>query len=201
MNNYKKNKEELIKELQELQKKYDAAVDLIKKPIAVQERNLNFTPSDTETINPFYDQQQTLSKLNFLGIELTYQNEEKQKRADELRLANIELVFQNEEKERRAEELKLANLELEFQNEEKEKRSDELHLANIELVFQNEEKEKRSDEYKNLNEELLVSKEHAEKSDRLKSVFLANMSHEIRTPMNGILGFAGLLKEPMLTGE
>ncbi|WP_395051638.1 histidine kinase dimerization/phospho-acceptor domain-containing protein [Flavobacterium sp.] len=180
MNNYKKNKEELIKELQELQKKYDAAVDLIKKPIAVQERNLNFTPSDTETINPFYDQQQTLSKLNFLGIELTYQNEEKQKRADELRLANIELVFQNEEKERRAEELKLANLELEFQNEEKEK---------------------RSDEYKNLNEELLVSKEHAEKSDRLKSVFLANMSHEIRTPMNGILGFAGLLKEPMLTGE
>jgi hypothetical protein len=27
------------------------------------------------------------------------------------------------------------------------------------------------------------------------------MSHEIRTPMNGILGFAGLLKEPDLTGE
>jgi len=27
------------------------------------------------------------------------------------------------------------------------------------------------------------------------------MSHEIRTPMNGILGFAGLLKRPKLTGE
>lgn len=27
------------------------------------------------------------------------------------------------------------------------------------------------------------------------------MSHEIRTPMNGILGFAGLLKEPELSGE
>ena len=27
------------------------------------------------------------------------------------------------------------------------------------------------------------------------------MSHEIRTPMNGILGFAGLLKEPGLTGQ
>ncbi|MCK9220622.1 MAG: PAS domain S-box protein [Bacteroidales bacterium] len=56
-------------------------------------------------------------------------------------------------------------------------------------------------EQKNNEEHLKRAKEKAEESDRLKSAFLANMSHEIRTPMNGILGFAGLLREPELTGE
>jgi len=56
-------------------------------------------------------------------------------------------------------------------------------------------------EHKKAEKELIEAKNKAEESDRLKSAFLANMSHEIRTPMNGILGFAELLKEPMLSGE
>jgi PAS domain S-box-containing protein len=56
-------------------------------------------------------------------------------------------------------------------------------------------------ERKKMIQDLVAAKEKAEESDRLKSAFLANMSHEIRTPMNGILGFAELLKEPILSGE
>ena len=56
-------------------------------------------------------------------------------------------------------------------------------------------------ERKKADQELKDALAKAQESDLLKSAFLANMSHEIRTPMNGILGFAGLLKEPNLTGE
>ena len=90
--------------------------------------------------------------------ELTFQNEEKEKRADELALANTELAFQNEEKEKRANELALANTELAFQNKEKEKRAEELALAKTELAFQNREKEKRADELILANKELAFQK-------------------------------------------
>src|SRR5476649_156835 len=61
----------------------------------------------------------------------------------ELITANKELTFQNEEKEKRAAELFIANKELAFQTEEKQKRAAELVIADIELDFQNKEKEKR----------------------------------------------------------
>ncbi len=155
------------------------------------------------------------AELAIANKELAYQNNEKEKRAAELVIANKELAFQNNVKERRAAELVIANKELAFQNNEKEKRAAELVVANVELAYQNEVKEKRAAELVIANKELafqneekekraaelIVAKEHAEESDRLKSAFLANMSHEIRTPMNGILGFAGLLTTPNLTGE
>ncbi|MDP3360390.1 MAG: ATP-binding protein [Lutibacter sp.] len=140
------------------------------------------------------EKEKRAAELVIANEELAFQNEVKEKRAAELIIANKELAFQNEVKEKRAAELVVANIELAFQNEEKEKRAAELIIANKELAFQNEEKEKRA-------AELIIAKERAEESDRLKSAFLANMSHEIRTPMNGILGFAGLLKIPNLTGE
>ena len=52
-----------------------------------------------------------------------------------------------------------------------------------------------------VKQEFIRQKENAVKSDMLKSAFLANMSHEIRTPMNGIIGFAELLKDPILKKE
>ncbi|MDC0584606.1 ATP-binding protein [Bacteroidales bacterium] len=71
----------------------------------------------------------------------------------------------------------------------------------LKLKEQNEEYISLNEEYKTQNKELQKAKEKAEESERLKSTFLANMSPEIRTPMNGILGFAELLKKPLLTGD
>ncbi|MDD3723631.1 MAG: ATP-binding protein, partial [Lutibacter sp.] len=140
------------------------------------------------------EKEKRAAELLIANKELAFQNNMKEKRAAELIIANEELAFQNVVKEKRAAELIIANKELAYQNSEKEKRAAELLVANKELAYQNEEKEKRA-------AELIIAKEHAEESDRLKSAFLANMSHEIRTPMNGILGFAGLLNTPNLTGK
>jgi len=137
---------------------------------------------------------QAFEEIKKLNASLKDKAEEMEKRAAKLIIANKELAFQNQEKIKRSAELILANIELVSQSEEKEKRAAELIIANKELAFQNQEKEKRATE-------LILAKEMAEENNRLKSAFLANMSHEIRTPMNGILGFAGLLLDPHLTGD
>ena len=46
---------------------------------------------------------------------------------------------------------------------------------------------------KKQQKELEAARIKAEESDRLKSAFLANMSHEIRTPLNAIVGFSKLV--------
>jgi light-regulated signal transduction histidine kinase (bacteriophytochrome) len=106
MNDEGKTKEQLIKELQELQQENNALKEYKEK---------------------------RATELIIANKELIFQNEEKENRAGELIIADKELVFQNEEKENRAAELIIANKELIFQNEEKEKRSQELIIANRDL--------------------------------------------------------------------
>jgi DNA-binding CsgD family transcriptional regulator len=76
---------------------------------------------------------------------LILQIKDKAARAAELVTANIELSYQTEEKKKRADELVIAN-------EEKASRAAELTIANIELLFQTEEKKKRADELVIANE-------------------------------------------------
>jgi len=150
--------------------------------------------ANIELVSQYAEKEKLATELIDANKELAFQNEEKEKRAAELIIANKELAFQNQEKEKRAAELFLANQELAFINAEKEISEANLILANKKLALQNQEKEKRAIE-------LVKAKEMAEENNLLKSAFLANMSHEIRTPMNGILGFAGLLLDPHLSGE
>ena len=54
---------------------------------------------------------------------------------------------------------------------------------------------------KKQQKELEAARIKAEESDRLKSAFLANMSHEIRTPLNAIVGFSKLVIDAECTKE
>lgn len=63
------------------------------------------------------------------------------------------------------------------------------------LVYENEN---LVDELDRVKEELHLVREKAGESDRLKSAFLCNMSHELRTPLHAIMGFSGLIANPVI---
>jgi len=64
-----------------------------------------------------------------------------------------------------------------------------------------EENEQLMDEIERVKEELQLIRLKAGESDRLKSAFLCNMSHELRTPLHAIMGFSGLIANPMMPEE
>tara|TARA_R110002153_G_scaffold52597_2_gene147372 strand:+ start:13222 stop:15792 length:2571 start_codon:yes stop_codon:yes gene_type:complete len=118
------------------------------------------------------EKEKRAAELVIANSELKFQNGEKEKRAAELVVANTELSFQSGEKEKRAAELAIANTELNFQNSEKEKRAAELVIANTELNFQNSEKEKRAAELAIANTALNI--QNSEKEKRAAELVIAN---------------------------
>ncbi|MFT5165318.1 MAG: signal transduction histidine kinase/CheY-like chemotaxis protein [Saprospiraceae bacterium] len=164
MDNQEQPTDELVKELQKLQKAFNSLkVVYDKNTIKHHKAEQALIIANKELVFQNELKEKRAAELDIANKELVFQNEEKEKRAAELDIANKELVFQNEEKEKRAAELDIANKELVFQNEEKEKRAAELDIANKELVFQNEEKEKRAAELDIANKELVFQNEEKEK--------------------------------------
>ena len=164
MNIQDKTKEELQKELTELQKEFyhlNAIEDIDNGKRIQLEKELAIAFQEIAIQNE--EKGKRAAELIIANLELKFQSAEKAKRAAELVIANIELVFQNKEKAKRAAELIVANKELIFQNEEKAKRAAELIIANKELIFQNKEKEKRAAELIIANKELIFQNEEKEK--------------------------------------
>ena len=116
--------------------------------------------------------------------QLTFQNSEKQKRADELEIANIELAFQNSEKAKRADELELANEQIAVVNEE-------FKTANEDLIAEGAEKEKIVTQLQmanNNNQKLNQQVNHFQKVESIGRL-TAGISHDFNNILSCILGY------------
>lgn len=134
---------------------------------------------------------------------LTFENEEKEKRAAELIIANKELAYQTAEKAKRAAELIIANKELAYQTDEKEKREDELVMANIELAYQNEEKEKieiTNKELEAFNTSIIQASQYARSliEASLDPLFTVSPEGKITDMNNATANITGKTRQEML---
>jgi signal transduction histidine kinase len=146
------------------------------------------------------EQEKRDSEIKLANQEQATQHEEKEKRESESMAAQIELSIQHEEKVKMSAELLVANMTVAFQHEEKEKRAEELATANEELFFQNGEKEKRAAELLVVNEELVLLNGELTRAEEYQAEYIRGLeqmmfltSHRVRQPVANILGIAQLL--------
>jgi PAS domain S-box-containing protein len=115
--------------------------------------------------------------------------------------AKEELSFQNEEKDKRAAELVIANEELSYQNVEKEKRAAELIIANMELAILLGEKEKGRNKLKLAFLDLKKSEQFLKHYIEGLEVMMFMISHRLRQPIANLLGIASQLTNAINSPE
>jgi len=173
MNNRTKTKENPSSELQILHEQYDTLKTTYDNSIVWQKQIEQELISTFEELSFETEEKgKRAAELIILNLKIKFEDAEKKQRAEELIIANIELVFQNKEKEKRAAELIIANKALAFQKNENEKLVAELIVANKELMFQNEEKAKRAAELVIANKALAFQQN--EKAKRAAELVIAN---------------------------
>lgn len=195
---HKKNKDELLADLKEYQDKYSALTNQHQKDtLKYRELEERLILVNTELSYQNNEKVKRANELIVANEELIYQNNEKENRASELILANKELIYQNDEKEKRAKELAIANEELAYQNCEKEKRADELAIANKELVYQNDEKVKRANELAIANKELAFQNCEKEKRAEELQTALENAKESDRLKSAFLANMSHEIRTPM----